>query len=91
MEPSIKGCLVKLTGNTSERRIQLGAEAIHDGDDGNGDAGSDQAILNGRGAGLVLRKTRNMTLVWKGRPQSPDRGLPLPIRGSDENRNDGCV
>ncbi len=59
MEPSIGGCLVKLTGDTSERRIQLGVEAIHDDDDGNGDAGSDQAILNGRGAGLVLRKTRN--------------------------------
>ena len=37
-ELSIIGCLVKLTGNTSERRIQLGAEAVHDGNDGNGDA-----------------------------------------------------
>ena len=40
--------LVKLTGDTSEHGVQVGAEAVHNGDDGNGDAGRDQTIFNCR-------------------------------------------
>src|SRR3984957_2264361 len=51
--------LLNLRGEAAERAVQLGATAIHHGDDGNGDAGGDQAILDGRGARLVLHETRN--------------------------------
>ncbi len=54
-----EGRLVKLTGDATERRVQLGAYPVHGGDDDDGDAGGDQGILNGGGARLLLHKTRN--------------------------------
>ena len=41
--------------------IQICAEAVDDSDDGERDAGSDQAVLNSGGAGLVRPKLRNKT------------------------------
>ena len=38
---------------------QLGAEALHDGDDRDRDAGGDEAILDGSRARLVLGKALN--------------------------------
>ena len=54
--------LVKLAGDAGERRVQLAAEAVHNGDDGNGDASGDQTILNGRRTQLVFHETRNKGL-----------------------------
>ena len=48
--------LVQLIGDVAERAVQLGAEALHDRDDRDGDAGSDQAVFDGRRARLVLGK-----------------------------------
>ena len=49
-----KGMLVELAGDAAEHCVQLGAEAAHDGDDGKGDAGGDQAVFNRRGTRLVF-------------------------------------
>src|SRR5690349_21737812 len=51
--------LFELARNAAERPVQLGAEAVHDGDDRNGDAGGNQAVLNGRRTRLVLHEARN--------------------------------
>ena len=48
--------LVQRVGNRGEGRLQLGAETLHDGDDGDGDAGGDQAIFNRGCAGFVLHE-----------------------------------
>ena len=45
--------LVKLRRNRRKLGIQLGAEAVHDGDNRNGDASGDQAVFDGGGAGFV--------------------------------------
>ena len=42
--------------NAGERRIQLRAEALHDGDDGDGNAGGDEAIFHGGRARFVLHE-----------------------------------
>jgi hypothetical protein len=39
-----------------ELGVELGAEPVHDGDDGERNASSDQAILDGGRAGLVSQK-----------------------------------
>jgi hypothetical protein len=55
-------CILRLferSRNGAERGVQLGAEALNDGDDRNRDAGRDETIFDGRGARLVLYKTRN--------------------------------
>ena len=49
--------LVQLGGDVAKGVVQLGAEALHDSDDRDRDAGSDQAVLDGRRARLVLGKT----------------------------------
>ena len=49
--------LVQLAGDVAERGVQLGAEALHDGDDRNRDAGGNQAVFDGRRARLVLGET----------------------------------
>jgi len=51
--------LLQRAGDAGERRRQFAAEALHDRDDRDGDAGSDETILNGRRARLVLGETRN--------------------------------
>ena len=61
-EPSateLNAFLVERVLNRRERGLQLGAEALHDGDDGNGNTRRDQAVLNGRRTGLILHETRN--------------------------------
>ena len=54
--------LFHLGRDVAERARQLGAEAVHDRDDRNRNAGSDEAILNGRRARLVLGETLNERL-----------------------------
>ena len=51
--------LLQGAGDAAEGRGQLRAEALHDSDDRDGNAGSDQAVLDGRRARLVLGETRN--------------------------------
>src|SRR5262249_44775451 len=58
-QPSIRRRLLELARNAAERTIQLGAEAVDHSDDRNGDTSGDQAVLDGRGARLVLQETRN--------------------------------
>ncbi len=48
--------LLQLIGYARERRIQLGADGVDGGDDHHRDAGGDQSIFNGRGAGLVFEE-----------------------------------
>src|SRR5262249_47674288 len=50
--------------NAGEGRVQLRAEALHDRDDRNRDASSDQAILDGGRAGFVLNKLSKILHVW---------------------------
>ena len=54
--------LFELGRNTGERVVQLGAEAVHDRDDGNRDARRNEAVLDGRGAGFVLHETHEEVL-----------------------------
>ena len=42
--------------------VQVAAEAVDDGDNGERDASGDQAVFNSSSAGLVLHKTRNKIL-----------------------------
>ena len=51
--------LFQLRRNAGEAGVQLGADTVDNGDNRNGDASGDQAILDSRGARLVLHKTRN--------------------------------
>ena len=57
--------LVERVRNRREGGLQLGAEALNDGNDGNGDARGDQAILDGGRTGLSFtkRETRFFILV----------------------------
>jgi hypothetical protein len=49
-------------GNAAESRFQAGAEALHNGNDRNRDAGSDEAVFDRRGPGLVFHETRQKGL-----------------------------
>lgn len=42
-------------------RVQRGAHAVDDGDDGDADAGGDQAIFDRGGAGLVVQESCNQS------------------------------
>src|SRR5262249_41006569 len=42
--------------DAAERGVQLGADALHNGDDRNRDAGGDEAVFDGGRTRLVLRK-----------------------------------
>jgi|ERR1700722_2944787 len=48
--------LFELRGDAAEARIQLGADAVDGGDDGNRNARCDQAVFNGRRSGLILQE-----------------------------------
>jgi hypothetical protein len=54
----------KIRRNCAEDVIKLCAKAIDHGDDGNRDAGSDQAVFDGGSAGLILQK-RNKHRHWR--------------------------
>src|ERR1700686_4134677 len=45
-----------------ELGIQAGAEAVDDGDDRERNAGGNQTVFDGGGAGLILHETRNQVL-----------------------------
>src|SRR6266849_5108755 len=51
-------------------RVQLRAEALHDGDDRNRDAGSNETILDSGRAGLVLHKLQEVLHLWLHRSNS---------------------
>ena len=44
---------VQLARDPAEQARQVGADRVQGGDDGHGDAGGDQALLDGRGARLT--------------------------------------
>ena len=48
---------VELGRDPAEQARQIGTDRVHGGDDGDGDAGGDQAIFDGRGARLILDET----------------------------------
>ena len=61
-EPFVTGtnlCLFQVVGDRLEGRLQLGAETLHDGDDGDRDASGDEAILDGGRSRFILHKTHN--------------------------------
>ena len=47
-------------GNFTEGSAELCAEAVHDGDDCDCDAGRDKAVFNGGSAGFILEKRNNL-------------------------------
>jgi hypothetical protein len=59
-EPSIdrrRESLVQVRRDVGEGRREVGRNALHGGDDRNGDAGSDQAVLDGGRSGFVVHET----------------------------------
>ena len=46
--------LIQLAADVAERGAELGAEAVHDGDDRDRNPGGDQAVLDSRCTGLIL-------------------------------------
>src|SRR6516162_7834934 len=50
--------------HAGEGRVQLRAEALHDGDDRNRDTGSNETILDGGRTGLVLHKLQEGFHLW---------------------------
>ena len=52
--------LFELGRHTGEGGIEFGAQAVDRGDDGDRDAGSDQAVFDGGGAGLVLQERNEL-------------------------------
>jgi hypothetical protein len=50
-----------------EGRVQLAPDTLHDRDDRNGDAGGNQAILDGGGASLVLDEAQYDAAFLHGR------------------------
>ena len=44
--------------NAGEDRVQIRAQALHNGDDRNRDAGGDEAVFNGGRAGLIVEETK---------------------------------
>src|SRR5262249_12857951 len=54
--------LLQRSVDRRELRVQVGAEAVDDRDDRERDARSNQAVLDGGGARLVLHETRNQVL-----------------------------
>src|SRR3974390_2115862 len=50
--------------HAGEGRVQLRAEALHDGDNRNRDAGSNETILDGGRTGLVLHKLQEVLHLW---------------------------
>src|SRR5579859_955255 len=56
--PVDRRLLFQCARNAAEGRLQLRTEALNDRDNGDGDAGRDQAIFDSRGPGLVFQETR---------------------------------
>src|SRR6185503_8772747 len=54
--------LLEAGRDRAELGVQRAAEVVDDGDDRERDAGSDQAVFNGGGAGFILHETRNEVL-----------------------------
>ena len=52
----MSGRSLKLRRNTAECRVELGANALYSRDDDHSNTGSNQAIFDGRLAGLILPK-----------------------------------
>ena len=51
--------LFELRRDAAECRVQVRAECVHDGDDGNRDTCCDEAILDGRCPALVIQEASN--------------------------------
>ena len=90
--PAFRKSLFQRGADRGELRGEGGAHAVDRGDDRNSDAGGDQAVLDGGGAGLILDETRNEILhrqnscvhvagrtnVWsRRRSQHRDHGVTL--------------
>lgn len=56
--------LLQCARNAAERCVQIGAEALNDGDDRDRDTGGDEAVLDGRRSRLVLEESNEKT--WHG-------------------------
>jgi hypothetical protein len=67
----------KLRRDTRERRTQFCAEAVHSRNDGDGNAGGNQAVFNGRGSRLILYKP-NKKLRHSGALGLPSSPRPQP-------------
>jgi hypothetical protein len=50
-----------ISARLDESGTELRAQPLHDGDNGNRNAGSDEAIFNGGRAGLILQETLHET------------------------------
>ena len=54
--------LLERSADRAELGVQLAAEAVDHSDDRERDAGGDQAVFDGGGAGFILHETRNQIL-----------------------------
>ena len=54
--------LLQVGADVAERTVQLAAKALHDCDDRDGNAGGDEAILDGGRARLIFDETLNQAL-----------------------------
>src|SRR3954467_9830164 len=54
--------LLQRTVDRRELAVQVAAQAVHDGDDGERDAGGDEAVFDRGRTGFVLQETRNEVL-----------------------------
>ena len=50
--------LLQRVVDVCELRVEVGAEAVDDNDNDNGNAGGDQSVFDSGGAGLILHETR---------------------------------
>src|SRR5882757_5037901 len=57
MRPKLLAGGAEVGGDVVERILQLAADGVHDRDDGDRNAGRDQAVFDGGRTGLVLHKT----------------------------------
>jgi hypothetical protein len=93
------GGLMQLRRNRREFGIQLSTKAVHDRDDGECDARSDESIFNGCSPGFIFQKRQEpvpheLFLPWlKGleKPRRTGLGLPVRVTGSDTICNPGNV
>ncbi|MGY4346299.1 hypothetical protein ACVWXM_002766 [Bradyrhizobium sp. GM7.3] len=53
--------LLQRAADRGELGVQRGAEIVDDGDDGQRDAGGNQTVFDGGGAGFIFRETRNQS------------------------------
>ena len=80
--PQPRDCLLQRRVERRELGVERAAETVHDGDDGQRDAGGDQAVFDGRGAALVLQKSAKQKRQYPLLVLKMDTGTAGSMRGN---------